>query len=37
MTRSTWRFVLLIVVAAILAWVAYRYFMGQDRLPNFHW
>ncbi len=27
----------LIVFTAILAWVVYRYFMGQARLPNFHW
>jgi hypothetical protein len=37
MTRSKWWIILLIVVAAILAWVVYRYFMGQARLPNFHW
>ena len=37
MTSSKWRIILLIVVAAILAWVVYRYFMGQARLPNFHW
>jgi hypothetical protein len=31
------RTILFIVVAAIIAWVAYRYFMHLAPLPNFHW
>ena len=31
------RTILFIVVAAILAWVAYRYFMHLAPMPNFHW
>ena len=36
MTRSKWPFVLLIVIVAVLAWVAYSR-MHPGPLPNFHW
>jgi hypothetical protein len=38
MSRNKWPFVLLIVIVAVAAWVAYtRYFTHSGPLPNFHW
>jgi hypothetical protein len=31
------RTILFIVVAAVLAWFAYRHFMHLAPLPNYHW
>ena len=36
MTRSTWVFILLVVVVVLVAWIAYtRAHTGT--VPNFHW
>ena len=36
MTRSAWMFVLLVVVVAAVAWLAYTR-THPAALPNFHW
>jgi hypothetical protein len=36
MTRSTWVFILLVVVVALVAWAAYTR-THPGTLPNFHW
>ena len=37
MTGSKWPFVLLIVIVAVAAWVAYTHFTHSAPLPNFRW
>ena len=36
MSRSAWMFVLLVVVVAVVAWLAYTR-THPAALPNFHW
>ena len=36
-SRPMARTILLVVVAAVMAWAAYAYFTHSAPLPNFHW